>query len=394
MHVLVLPSWYPTRERPEQGRYFADQARAVRRAGVRIGVVYPELRSLRDASVRLVQRHHFQRSFARERGLPTLRCHGWNLGWRSPLGAWWRIHQAQTLAERYAQVQSRPDLIHAHSGRWAAAAAAQLAHRWDVPYVVTEHFSGFQRRTAFGWETRLARCALQHADGVAAVSTSLKAHLTTHGFATGVRVLPNTVDAQFFTPPPQSYRDNAPGGGPRPLRLLALGRLVRHKGHHVLLKALAHCANEREHIRLAIGGAGPERAALERLAAHLGIGQRVLFRGHLSRAAVRRALWRADALVLPSFHETFGVTLIEAMATGLPVVATRCGGPEDIVTPDTGCLVAPDDPNALADALREVRQRRAFFQSSTIRMYTKQRFGTEAVGRRLLHFYQDALAHA
>ena len=277
MHVLVLPSWYLTREAPAQGRYFADQAQALRRAGATVGVVYPELRSLRKASPRLLRRNYFQRSAAREQGVPTLRSHGWNLGWRSSLGARWRTREAGRLAARYARRRGRPDVVHAHSGRWAATAAARLSERWGVPYVVTEHFSGFQRGVAFRWERRLARRALLDADGVAAVSTSLKRYLLENGFARGARVLPNLVDTDFFTPPPSPQRQSPRRG--KSFRLLALGHLVRHKGHHVLLEALAQRVAGIGSARLEIGGAGPERAALERQAARLGIGQRVPFLG-------------------------------------------------------------------------------------------------------------------
>lgn len=389
MHVLVLPSWYPTREAPEQGIYFADQVRALRRAGVRTGVVYPEHRSLRGASLAALRRHHFQDTFTCEKGVPTVRRHSWNLCWRLRLGARWRTRQAVALAHRYTRRLGRPDVIHAHSARWAAAAAARLSRQWHVPYVVTEHFSGFQRGAAFGWEVRLARRSLHGARRVAAVSSSLKRYLLDEGLAPAVQVLPNLAAPFFFAPP--SRQSGGAASSEQPFRFFTLGELVRHKGHHVLLEALARGVGGASGVRLEIGGAGPERGALERQAVRLGIGRRVRFLGRLSRPAVRRALWRADAFVLPSFLETFGVVLIEAMATGLPVVATRCGGPEDIVSPQTGRLVPPGDASALAGALNEVIQRRDFFQTSAIRTYTKRRFGAETITRRLLHFYRAAL---
>jgi glycosyltransferase involved in cell wall biosynthesis len=278
-------------------------------------------------------------------------------------------------------------------GDWAAAAAARLAERWDVPFLATEHFSGFQRGAAFAWEVRLARRSLHQARQVLTVSQPLKSHLVSKGLAPAGRtsVLPNMVDTRFFRPPERTEGGPSARSGSSPFRFMTLGKLVKLKGHHVLLEAFAQFVERIPTARLEIGGSGPERAALERQAAQLGIGQQVLFIGQLSRHRVRQALWRADAFVQPSLQETFGVVLIEAMATGLPVVATRCGGPEDFVRPHTGLLTPRDDPTALAHAMREVIRRRSFFQTSTIRTYIKQRFGAEAVVRRLMHFYREAL---
>ena len=80
----------------------------------------------------------------------------------------------------------------------------------------------------------------------------------------------------------------------------------------------------------------------------------------------------------------------ERVATTGSPVATRSGGPEDIVTPRTGLLVPPGNASALAEALAEWVERRAFFQSAAIRTYVRRHFGGEAVARQLLHFYREA----
>jgi glycosyltransferase involved in cell wall biosynthesis len=105
-------------------------------------------------------------------------------------------------------------------------------------------------------------------------------------------------------------------------------------------------------VVFAIAGDGPDRAALESRAAQLGVSSRVRFLGH--RRDVPALLAVADLFVLPSLYEGFPLSVLEAMAAGVPVVATAVGGTDELVSSDTGTLVAPADPRALADGIRTV----------------------------------------
>ena len=131
------------------------------------------------------------------------------------------------------------------------------------------------------------------------------------------------------------------------------GRLVALKGVAVLLRAFARLAAERPEVRLEIVGEGPEEGELRRLAAELGVAERVVFTGWSGDVAAAMRGW--DIAVLPSLEEAFGLAAAEAMACGVPVVGSRVGGlPEVVVEGATGFLVAPGDPDALHARLRDL----------------------------------------
>jgi len=388
VHVLLVPSWYPTREAPLDGIYFAEQARCLDRHGLTVGVVYPEQQSLRRLSWDALRHSHFQTEWHREEGLPTLRRHGWNVWWRCPPGLRLRVRTAVRLARRYVNRHGVPDLVHAQSGRWAGAAAARIGTHYDTPSVLTEHFSGLLRDALFPWRWPLLREAYREARAVSAVSTPLRQAIAAHGLAPASRVslLPNLAPPAFF---PSSGLDRP---APPPFRFVTIARLNPSKNVGGLLTAFAAvCESGPTETTLTVVGDGAERARLEQKTRRLGIEGQVRFLGRLGRDAVREVLWHSHAFVLPSLHETFGVVLLEAMATGLPVVATASGGPEDLVTPETGLLVPPGDTDALADALSTLREDRPSYDADVIRAYVRGQFGPEAFVRRTRALYRRAL---
>ncbi|MFP4227851.1 MAG: glycosyltransferase [Salinivenus sp.] len=388
MHVLVLPSWYPTTEAPRTGIYFVEQIQCLQDAGLQMGVVYPEQQSLRRCSWAALRQKHWQTEWTDTFGVPTLRQYGWNVWWRFPPGQRVRVQRAVRLGRRYVERHGVPDLIHAQSARWAGAAAARLGSELDVPYVLTEHFTGLQRGAIPFWRRPLVREGFRNADAHAVVSSSLKQTVVRQGLAAAddVSVLPNFVDGSFFSPPPD--------GRPEPpaLNILTIAHLHPKKNIAGLLDAFSDAFAGMESVSLTIVGSGPERASLEQQAAALGLSSQVTFRGSLDRAGVRAALRTAHTFVLPSHHETFGVVLIEAMATGLPVVATRCGGPEDIVTPDTGILIPTNNRAALADALRTLQREHTSFDAESVRASVLERYGRAPFIRRTQALYRRALS--
>jgi glycosyltransferase involved in cell wall biosynthesis len=165
-----------------------------------------------------------------------------------------------------------------------------------------------------------------------------------------------------------------------------IANLNPNKGIDVLLKAFRQ-AFTTEATRLNIVGEGKQRAALENLTRQLGLTERVQFLGFQPREQVRDIIRASQVVVSSSYHETFGITLVEALACGKPIVATRSGGPDRIVNERNGLLVPTGDPAALAAALRQIYETYGQYDPVQIRAECLATFSDEAMVRRLEEVY-------
>jgi glycosyltransferase involved in cell wall biosynthesis len=383
MHVLMLPSWYSTTDKPWRGTFIKDQAMALSRAGIEVGVAYVERRGLHRLSVRGLHDSHFQVASEVDEGIPTVRMKGWSTFAQTVPGSllWCRLTRG--LAETYARTHGTPDLIHGHAALWGGYAAKLASVALGCPYLITEHSSDVLTRKLSPFKSAHAAAAYRHAAAVISVSSKLQASVDAVAGQPLSTVIPNTVDTTYFQPVASPAH---------PFTFLAVSDLVGYKRVDLLLRAFARIRMRSAACRLVIVGGGKAAARLQALARWLGLQQVVHFTGPLARPSVRDWMRQANALVLASTFETFGVVLIEAMASGLPVLATRCGGPEEIVSEESGLLVPPGDEEALADGLGLLLERP--FDPARIRALAEGRYGYPVVAAALQESYARALAKA
>jgi type III pantothenate kinase len=282
---------------------------------------------------------------------------------------------ADALVEAWGA--DRPDIVHGHF--WMSGHAALLAARQvPVPVVQTFHALGVVKRRYQGDDDtsppeRLAieRDIVRRADEIVATCTDEVFELIRLG-ATRDRltVVPCGVDLDRFTPEgPREPR--TPGRG----RLVAVGRLVPRKGLGNVIEALAALPG----TELVIAG-GPPRAALrddpeatrlQRIAEDHGVADRVQLRGRVERADLPALLRSADAVVCSPWYEPFGIVPLEAMACGVPVIASAVGGMIDTVVDGvTGVHISPRDPDRIAQAARGLLEdpaRRAAYGRAGVR---------------------------
>jgi teichuronic acid biosynthesis glycosyltransferase TuaC len=286
------------------------------------------------------------------------------------------------------------DLIHAHTAYPDGFAAAKLGQALDRPTVVTLHGGDvnlyFQRLSG----RRQGMWAISHTVRVIAASNSLRRTVVDqHGAdAEKVTVIPSGVDVGRFKPMARAEAESALGLQKGIPRVLYVGAITRPKGLDHLLKAFASLNPALpKPAQLVLVGDGDYARSAERLAGELGIGQQVTRVGKRPNDEIPLWMNSCDVLVLPSLSEGLGVVLIEAMACGKPVVATTCGGPEDIVTADTGILVPPADDQALAQALSDVLNHGDRFSPAVVRQHAVDNYAYDGIAARILDLYAEVL---
>ncbi len=247
----------------------------------------------------------------------------------------------------------RFDLIHAHFLWSSGYAGARLKEEYGTPFVVTGH--GYDVYSLpfrdDEWREKI-EFVLNSADHVITVSQSNLACIKKLDVSTPVTVIPNGFRSDLFSP-----RDSAECR--RTLNLpqdkkiiLTVGNLEPVKGQKYLVEALQRIVRERKDILCVIVGAGKLRDSLERQTHSLGLEDHVVLAGGKPHDEIPLWMNACDLFVLPSLSESFGVVQVEAMACGKPVVATRNGGSEEVITSDDyGLLVEPGDPDDLAEKI-------------------------------------------
>jgi L-malate glycosyltransferase len=374
-HILVIPSWYSD-GRGSGGGYFRDQALALSAAGHRVAILAPAIHTWRDLRTGRVRRHRLEDTTFEHDGVPVFRRDDFTalprLPYRNPL-VWARC--GMKLARRYIEENGRPDLVHAHSCLNAGVLALALNRRYRIPFVVTEHSVG--PTTARWWERDLISRVARRACRCIAVSPHLGGLLEKHYPGSSWGYLPNVLGETFLF----AVTSRATLQQERPFVFVCVARLSPEKGHVQLIEAFASAFPGASDVRLRLVGDGPARSSLEQLSRRLGTAARVDFVGSLPAPGVRAEMAAADAFVLASKFETFGVVVIEAFACGLPVISTASGGPDHLIDATNGLLVPPGDPRALREAMLQMRNRAKSYDRAAIRADVICRCGPVAFAR-------------
>lgn len=286
-----------------------------------------------------------------------------------------------------ASVARNADLVHAHwtiSG--GAAVWSQLRHR--RPVIVTVQGSDIFQVPKLPLGAAYTRHVLGRCQRVTTLTDALRRAALQIGVdERKLRVIPNGVDVEEFTPAPDVEREKV---------ILFVGFLIRRKGVEFLIEAAARVIARHPEYRIIIIGEGPEEIALRSQAAHLGIDGSVDFLGFQPQVDVRDWMRRAQIFVLPSVEEGQGVVLLEALASGTPVVGSDVDGIAEVITPDVGRLFPVGDSTALAGYLLELIADNSL--RNTLGHAARRRAETEydwdRLAQEFIVLYEQTIGHA
>ncbi|MFN3874410.1 MAG: glycosyltransferase [Flavobacteriales bacterium] len=371
MHVLLLPKWYPGRRDPQLGDFIRKQALAAG-AFARLSVLHIEAvpglakgfeEALATAGGAWELAVRYRASTAKPR--PVRRLINLVRYWRAAQRGWRRVRRER----------GRPDLLHAYILMRPALFAAWIAWREGIPVIISEQSSEYLDGTYAAKGPlfhALSRWLFRRAKAVTAVSSMLGDALVGHGLCRTYSVVPNVVPGLDRPLPPK---------GPVGHFLIVADLVDRTKNVSGALRALALARQQDEKAHLSIIGDGPDRSMLEQLATDARLTGAVRFLGRMGNSEVLDTMAGAFAVIVNSNVETFSVVTGEALASGKPVIATRCGGPQAFVTDANGILIAPRDDAALAAAMLRMMAEEARYDPTAVRASVGDRFSPGAVGR-------------
>lgn len=371
--IVVIPSWYPSVQDPVAGIFVQQQAGALHRAGLKISIfwVQESLSPIRSDD-----------QYALEDDLPVYRLRAFVFPKRIHVLRWRWYRQWEALLLKYREREGEyPRLLHAHSFV-AGAAARYLSKKYDIPYVITEHYDGFvSGKIPAHWRPELP-LIYRDADRVLAVSAGLAAAM--QPYCREVTVVPNMIDTSLFLPGSGSVVDRKRGYK----RLISVGSLVARKNFPLLLHTVAEIRPECP-VELVIVGDGPQRAELQRLANDLGLQAQVHFTGALSPAQVAAQLQSADLYVSVSSSESFALAPVEALACGVPVVLLRCGSV--LEQAELPLVTIVDQAQQLGPAIQQGMQPAKEADVTAAQAYVQDHFAPAAVAGQLQEVYKKWL---
>jgi glycosyltransferase involved in cell wall biosynthesis len=383
MKVLFITNWYPTRGFSYGGVFVREHAKAVRAAGNEVVVLH-----LARASKACRELWNMEEELdpGLNEGISAYHVHHRSMplrGMSYPLYLWSAVKAFRRLrAEGFV-----PDVIHAHVYD-AGVPAVMIGKRNGIPVVITEQFTGFPRRTLNRAAVRKARYAYRNADRALPVSMHLQRSIEAYGIEAKFEIVPNVADtAMFFTAPRKLKKADEK-------RMIFVGNLEpsQHKGYPTLLEALTLLGNLRGDWRLDVIGEGPERPEYQRRTEAAGLSGPVVFHEAKPKQEIAEMMRGSDLFVLPSRFDNLPCVVVEALASGLPVVSTTVGGIPEMVHEGAGILVPPDDPPALADALDSVLSNLGSYDRDKIAADARGRYSLEAVGAQLQRIYSSLLS--
>lgn len=300
------------------------------------------------------------------------------------------INQLKYLNDTYRFIRKeilskkKIDIIHSHLSYPAGFLGTIIQNREKIPCVLTEHtwIKKYFRSTI---HKLCVLYTLKHCGCIVAVSRALGEDINRY-CKRPVHVIPNVIDMNKF-----SVTD--PGRMENKMNIGILGGMGNYrKGLDILIKAVSLLKDM--DLTVHIGGDGKYLSTFRDMARKLDVDGKCIFYGEIKPENIQDFYSKLHFYILPSRDETFGVVVVEAMASGLPVIATRCGGPEEIITEETGILIEKENPPELARAIRSLAGNLDSYNRKAIRNYVLEKYSKDRFTESLSEVYQELLRNA
>ena len=379
LHVLVIPTWYPKGRDALIGIYHKTFCKVLAETGkAKVNMLYVD-----RVGVKQLPQYPFMKKEYEEA------CEGYTMYARRMLSRakisfkWQTRAYAKAMEKAflsYVEKEGKPDILHAHVAVPAGYGAALIGKKYGIPVLLTEHaFSPWAKPES----QEFARFVAQNAK-ITTVSTFLQ-NMLREKYDTDSEILPNVVDTSVFEKSRALLNDGV-------YRLLTISALRYGKFVDVTIKALRLLRDRGEigKFEFTVIGDGQTEDVYKQAAIDLEMTDCVKFVGRKTPAEAAEYLTHADTLVIASDFETFGIPALEALAAGVPVVCTRCYGPETFMNDTCAEMCEFRNPEDLARAIKAMYERKGTFDEDALRSVAKA-FGSEAIANRAFALYEEML---
>jgi glycosyltransferase involved in cell wall biosynthesis len=294
------------------------------------------------------------------------------------------INQVKYLTNTYRFIKKeifqkqKPDIIHCHLSYPAGFLGTIIQKLDGIPCIITEH-TWIKKYFRSAIHKLCVKYALNNCSCILPVSEALKDDIQNYS-RNKIRVVPNVIDSARF---PLIKKEKG-----EYLNFGLLGGLSNYrKGLDILMESASMLPLM--NFRIHIGGTGTLIDVFKKKARDLDIEEKCIYYGEIKPEKVTEFYSQLDFFVLASRDETFGMVVIEAMSCGLPVIATRCGGPAEIVKPFTGLLVQSENVHELADAIFKMSGTLDSYDRASIKKYASDTYGYEAFINYISPVYEE-----
>jgi glycosyltransferase involved in cell wall biosynthesis len=394
MNIFYIPSWYPEKKNPNAGIFFKEQAVALAEA-------YPDINFL----VSIFSSEKYSLVFKKPvnsflKTVKFIGVKGYINRVRSNLCEMYSpgilyTKKLQSYDKKIVKINEKNflkgqgifgkfDLIHCQVSFPAGYAGMMLSKKYNIPFIITEHMGPFPF-DEYLEDSKLSyriNEPLKKAKKVIAVSNSLAGSIEKFEFERP-DVIPNLVDEDLFKIGSAQENDK--------FTFFTLSSITEQKGIGVLLNSIKSAVEKDKNIHFRIGGTGEVLGRYKELSGKENLSGYITWLGALSREESVNEFQKCDCFILPSFHESFGLVLVEAIACGKPVIATRCGGPEDIVNEENGVLINKGNEEELSGAILNVKKNANRYKPELIRKYFIDNFSKDVVTKRTVNIYKECL---
>ena len=387
MNLFILPAWYPQNEKDVTACFFREQAQALSKRGHLVTVIHIKPLSFtkifrakwhskriwQDGEIRTV----FHQVIVPIPGKFN-RLQNWYL-----LRLYYHIIKKQIKADE-KNGMSKPDILHGHVSHSCAYYGLHAARKLDLPYVVTEHYSGLLLGTASKEDYARVRETILLSDAFLFVGSNFQTQICKKfGIQKQTYVVPNMLTVADFSFDKKEKTEA--------FTFLSACHLTENKSIDKVISAFHEAFPNDSSKKLVIAGDGALRGKLEQFVRQLGETERITFFGRYGREQVNDIFGKADCFVLTSQVETFGIVYLEAMACGLPCIGTKGQGAEDIITEENGIKISYGNQQELVAAMRFMAEHREKYNREKIHQDCDQRFSEESVCRQIEEIYQQVL---